>query len=101
MQQGGGCVNSVIKNIFKNTQTEQLTKNVDLIYYPKAGYVAISHVELNVDGKVWDGTAGYHLKNDYEVVERKAMTGGKAFYRFKLRATDQEVEQLQNYCTVF
>ena len=43
------CAKSALKSLFQEpTQTEKLTETVDLLYYPKAGYLFISHVELGV-----------------------------------------------------
>ena len=92
-----GCFTSALKNIVKNTPEDQLTRNVDLIYYPKSDYTGVSHVELSVQGKVWNSTGSYKINNDYRVLERKALQGGKGFYRFKIRATEDEIVKLQRY----
>jgi hypothetical protein len=78
-------------------KVEQLTDSVDLLYYPKAGYHLISHVELRVKDKVWEQMLGTREKAAYEVAERKARLGGYGFYRFRLRATPEEVERLETY----
>ncbi|NDF14028.1 hypothetical protein EB061_01730 [bacterium] len=92
------CIKTALQKILSPTpKVEKLTDSVDLLYYPKAGYLAISHVELRVKDKVWEQMSSTIEKAAYEVAERKAKQGGYGFYRFRLRATPEEVERLETY----
>ncbi|MBU6154533.1 MAG: hypothetical protein KGP28_09555 [Bdellovibrionales bacterium] len=82
------CTRSALRSLFQEpVQTEKLTETVDLLYYPKAGYLFISHVELGVKDRVWQTLVSAIEKGSLGAAERKAMQGARSFYRFRLKAS--------------
>jgi len=90
------CTRSAFRSAFSSAvKSEELTEAVDFLYYPKAGYYFISHIEVAAKNRVWQTMATVSEKGSLEAAERKAAQGGRAFYRFRIRATPGEVEKFE------
>ena len=92
------CHKTALENLFRQkVESEKLTENIDFIYFPKAGFYAISHIELNVKDNLWHTLFNTTKGSPYAVAERNAKIGGKSFYRFRLKVSPDELNRLQNY----
>ncbi len=76
---------------------EGLTEIVKLVWYPKSQYVMLSHVELAVDGQMWDATSGFSKRGTLKSRKRATKSGGYGYFSFSLRVTSEEMAKLQMY----
>ncbi|MEW6057839.1 MAG: hypothetical protein AB1540_14620 [Bdellovibrionota bacterium] len=97
LEAADGCLSRVIRPLIGSQATEYINDSVELIWYPRAGYVLLSHYELGIDGKLYSALMGLEKKTTIEVATRAAKSGGKGFFRFKLRVTADELDRLKNY----
>lgn len=76
----------------------ELAETVEFIWYPKSDYIAISHVELSIDGEMRDSTLGFIKKGTIESRERAAKRkSGKGFFSFSIRVNPGEKAQIYEY----
>lgn len=73
------------------------SNEIGYIWYPKSDFKIFGHIEIAVDEMHWDATAGFHRSASAEAAARAAGLGSKGFYRFTLKATDQEMEKMRRY----
>ena len=81
-----------------NDLPSYLRDEVDLIWYPKEDHVFYSHTEIKIQDTVYDSYMWLEEKSKYEGIHRKANSGkGKAFFRFKLAVTPEELENIKRF----
>jgi hypothetical protein len=93
------CPSSIKSLIKKQRQLpEYLEDEVELIWYPKTGYVATSHTDIKIGETVYNAFLGIKLKRDFESTYNWAKSGkGKGFFRFKLAVTPAELHELKRF----
>lgn len=80
-----------------NIRANELTETIQYVWYPKSEFTIISHVDLAVNGKMWDGTAGFKIKGTEKERERAARMSERGYFSFSLRVTPEEKAQMQSY----
>lgn len=75
----------------------KIDDKVAIYWYPKAGYVAISHSELQVGDEIWSGVMVNRLKQETPAIaKQKAMKSNKGYFKFDVSVTPEELKRLQD-----
>jgi hypothetical protein len=92
----------VVKKVFEKlgaksdpglkSMEKYVNDQVSVIWYPR-GY----HVELKVGDQVYNTILGTELTADIKTIQRTALSGGKAYFDFKLSVTEAEFKRLREY----
>lgn len=82
----------------ESASPESADNSVELLWYPKAGFFLVSHVELAVNGVAWGAASGFKPKAPLKVAELAAQgKKGKGFFRFQFDLSAEETEALEAF----